>query len=129
MAKPPGYLPYFNSWLEIRSDLEQNKLCISRQAFEPARFIRNPFSDFRHGSLWCCKSQKSLFHSKNHLNVALTRSPCLYFCIQAQLRRRQGSESPAEVSSAQPFKSPKPQAQLGTPGSRVLPSSVEKEDR
>ncbi|XP_033924043.1 uncharacterized protein KIAA1671 homolog isoform X3 [Melopsittacus undulatus] len=49
--------------------------------------------------------------------------------LKAQLRRRQGSESPAEVSSAQPFKSPKPQAQLGTPGGRVLPSSVEKEDR
>ncbi|KAM9526246.1 uncharacterized protein KIAA1671 homolog [Guaruba guarouba] len=49
--------------------------------------------------------------------------------LKAQLRRRQGSESPGEVSSAQPFKSPKAQPQLGTPGSRVLPSSVEKEDR
>ncbi|XP_057269169.1 uncharacterized protein KIAA1671 homolog isoform X1 [Pezoporus wallicus] len=49
--------------------------------------------------------------------------------LKAQLRRRQGSESPAEISSAQPFKSPKPQPQLGAPGSRVLPSSVEKEDR
>ncbi|XP_068268780.1 uncharacterized protein KIAA1671 homolog isoform X1 [Nyctibius grandis] len=49
--------------------------------------------------------------------------------LKAQLRKRQGSESPGEVSSAQLFKSPKPQPQLGTPGSRVLPSSVEREDR
>ncbi|XP_065549190.1 uncharacterized protein KIAA1671 homolog isoform X3 [Lathamus discolor] len=49
--------------------------------------------------------------------------------LKAQLRRRQGSESPADISSAQSFKSPKPQPQLGAPGSRVLPSSVEKEDR
>uniref|UniRef100_A0A8B9FN70 Tankyrase 1-binding protein C-terminal domain-containing protein n=1 Tax=Amazona collaria TaxID=241587 RepID=A0A8B9FN70_9PSIT len=49
--------------------------------------------------------------------------------LKAQLRRRQGSGSPGEISAAQPFKSPKPQPQLGTPGSRVLPSSVEKEDR
>ncbi|KAM9280802.1 uncharacterized protein KIAA1671 homolog [Morus bassanus] len=49
--------------------------------------------------------------------------------LKAQLRKRQESESPGEISSAQLFKSPKPQLQLGTPGSRVLPSSVEKEDR
>ncbi|XP_030356901.1 uncharacterized protein KIAA1671 homolog [Strigops habroptila] len=49
--------------------------------------------------------------------------------LKAQLRRRQESESPGEIGSAQLFKSPKPQPQLGTPGSRVLPSSVEKEDR
>ncbi|XP_010157651.1 PREDICTED: uncharacterized protein KIAA1671-like [Eurypyga helias] len=49
--------------------------------------------------------------------------------LKAQLRKRHESESPGEVSSAQLFKSPKPQLHLGTPGSRVLPSSVEKEDR
>ncbi|KAM6404100.1 uncharacterized protein KIAA1671 homolog [Rhynochetos jubatus] len=49
--------------------------------------------------------------------------------LKAQLRKRHESESPGEVSSAQLFKSPKPQLQLGTPGSRLLPSSVEKEDR
>ncbi|XP_074966705.1 uncharacterized protein KIAA1671 homolog isoform X1 [Phalacrocorax aristotelis] len=49
--------------------------------------------------------------------------------LKAQLRKRQESESLGEISSAQLFKSPKPQLQLGTPGSRVLPSSVEKEDR
>ncbi|XP_010008268.1 PREDICTED: uncharacterized protein KIAA1671 homolog [Nestor notabilis] len=49
--------------------------------------------------------------------------------LKAQLRRRQESEGSGEKSSAQPFKSPKPQPQLGTPGSRVLPPSVEKEDR
>ncbi|XP_031448279.1 uncharacterized protein KIAA1671 homolog isoform X3 [Phasianus colchicus] len=47
--------------------------------------------------------------------------------LKAQLRKRHESESPGEPSSAQPFKSPKPQ--LGTPGSRILPSSVEKEER
>ncbi|XP_050762925.1 uncharacterized protein KIAA1671 homolog isoform X1 [Gymnogyps californianus] len=49
--------------------------------------------------------------------------------LKAQLRKRQESESPGEISSAQLFKSPKPQLQLGTPRSRLLPSSVEKEDR
>ncbi|KAM6112159.1 uncharacterized protein KIAA1671 homolog [Pterocles gutturalis] len=49
--------------------------------------------------------------------------------LKAQLRKRQESESPGEVSSAQLFKSPKPPLQLGAPGSRLLPSSVEKEDR
>nr|XP_009933370.1 PREDICTED: uncharacterized protein KIAA1671 homolog [Opisthocomus hoazin] len=47
--------------------------------------------------------------------------------LKAQLRRRHESESPGEASSAQQFRSPK--LQLGAPGSRVLPSSVEKEDR
>ncbi|XP_054248577.1 uncharacterized protein KIAA1671 homolog isoform X1 [Indicator indicator] len=47
--------------------------------------------------------------------------------LKAQLRRRHEAESPGEISSAQLFKSPK--SQLGTPGSRVLPSSVEKEER
>ncbi|XP_053938056.1 uncharacterized protein KIAA1671 homolog isoform X1 [Cuculus canorus] len=47
--------------------------------------------------------------------------------LKAQLRKRRESESAGEISSAQLFKSPKPQP--GTPGSRVLPSSVEKEDR
>ncbi|XP_040433208.1 uncharacterized protein KIAA1671 homolog isoform X4 [Cygnus olor] len=47
--------------------------------------------------------------------------------LKAQLRKRHESESPGEIGSAQPFKSPK--SQLGTPGSRILPSSVEKEDR
>ncbi|XP_014800296.1 PREDICTED: uncharacterized protein KIAA1671 homolog [Calidris pugnax] len=45
--------------------------------------------------------------------------------LKAQLRKRQESESPGEVSSAQLFKSPKPR--LGAPGGRVLPSSAEKE--
>ncbi|KAM6297958.1 uncharacterized protein KIAA1671 homolog [Aegotheles albertisi] len=49
--------------------------------------------------------------------------------LKAQLRRRQESESAGEAGSAQLFKSPKPQLQLGTPGSRLLPSSVEKEER
>ncbi|XP_075291124.1 uncharacterized protein KIAA1671 homolog isoform X2 [Opisthocomus hoazin] len=47
--------------------------------------------------------------------------------LKAQLRKRHESESPGEASSAQQFRSPK--LQLGAPGSRVLPSSVEKEDR
>ncbi|XP_065595094.1 uncharacterized protein KIAA1671 homolog isoform X1 [Cyrtonyx montezumae] len=47
--------------------------------------------------------------------------------LKAQLRKRHESESPGEPSSAQPFKSPKPH--LGAPGSRILPSSVEKEER
>ncbi|XP_069727259.1 uncharacterized protein KIAA1671 homolog isoform X2 [Phaenicophaeus curvirostris] len=47
--------------------------------------------------------------------------------LKAQLRKRQVSESAGDMSSAQLVKSPKPQP--GTPGSRVLPSSVEKEDR
>nr|XP_009683091.1 PREDICTED: uncharacterized protein KIAA1671 homolog [Struthio camelus australis] len=49
--------------------------------------------------------------------------------LKAQLRKRQESETPGELSSAQRFKSPKPQLQHGVPGSRLLPSSVEKEDR
>uniref|UniRef100_A0A8B9NW40 Tankyrase 1-binding protein C-terminal domain-containing protein n=1 Tax=Apteryx owenii TaxID=8824 RepID=A0A8B9NW40_APTOW len=49
--------------------------------------------------------------------------------LKAQLRKRQESETPGEISSAQLFKSPKPQLQHGVPGSRLLPSSVEKEDR
>ncbi|XP_061865619.1 uncharacterized protein KIAA1671 homolog isoform X1 [Colius striatus] len=44
--------------------------------------------------------------------------------LKAQLRKRQESESPGEVSSAQLFRSPK-----GTPGSKVLPTSAEREDR
>ncbi|KAM8797637.1 uncharacterized protein KIAA1671 homolog [Eudromia elegans] len=49
--------------------------------------------------------------------------------LKAQLRKRQESEVSGETSSAQPFKSPKAPSQPGGPGSRVLPSSVEKEDR
>ncbi|XP_019362886.1 PREDICTED: uncharacterized protein KIAA1671 homolog isoform X1 [Gavialis gangeticus] len=49
--------------------------------------------------------------------------------LKAQLRRRQELESPAETGSAQLSKSPKPQFQPGAPGSRVLPSSAEREDR
>ncbi|XP_064377936.1 uncharacterized protein KIAA1671 homolog [Dromaius novaehollandiae] len=49
--------------------------------------------------------------------------------LKAQLRKRQESETAGEISSAQLFKSPKPQLQHGVPGSRLLPSSVEKEDR
>ncbi|XP_025892466.1 uncharacterized protein KIAA1671 homolog isoform X2 [Nothoprocta perdicaria] len=43
--------------------------------------------------------------------------------LKAQLRKRQESETSGEVSSAQLFKSPK------APGSRVPPSSAEREDR
>ncbi|XP_062445675.1 uncharacterized protein KIAA1671 homolog isoform X4 [Rhea pennata] len=49
--------------------------------------------------------------------------------LKAQLRKRQESETSGEISSAQLFKSPKPQLQHAVPGSRLLPSSVEKEDR
>ncbi|KAM9371729.1 uncharacterized protein KIAA1671 homolog [Phaethornis superciliosus] len=49
--------------------------------------------------------------------------------LKAQLRRRQESESAGDGSSAQQFKSPKPALQLGPAGGRVLPSSVEKEER
>ncbi|XP_014450276.2 uncharacterized protein KIAA1671 homolog isoform X2 [Alligator mississippiensis] len=49
--------------------------------------------------------------------------------LKAQLRRRQEPESPGETGSAQLSKSPKPQFQPGAPGSRVLPSSAEREDR
>ncbi|KFQ39724.1 Uncharacterized protein KIAA1671, partial [Mesitornis unicolor] len=47
--------------------------------------------------------------------------------LKAQLRKRHESESPGEIGSAQQFRSPKPQ--LGAPGGRLLPSSVEKEER
>ncbi|XP_030316720.1 uncharacterized protein KIAA1671 homolog isoform X2 [Calypte anna] len=49
--------------------------------------------------------------------------------LKAQLRKRQESESAGDVGSAQQFKSPKAALQLGPAGGRVLPSSVEKEER
>ncbi|KFO89051.1 Uncharacterized protein KIAA1671, partial [Buceros rhinoceros silvestris] len=49
--------------------------------------------------------------------------------LKAQLQRRQESESAGEAGSAQLLKSPKAPLQLGSPGSRVLPSSAEREER
>ncbi|XP_009995126.1 PREDICTED: uncharacterized protein KIAA1671 homolog [Chaetura pelagica] len=49
--------------------------------------------------------------------------------LKAQLRKRQESESAGDAGSAQLFKSPKAQLQLGAAGGRVLPSSVEREER
>ncbi|XP_027719103.1 uncharacterized protein KIAA1671 homolog [Vombatus ursinus] len=50
--------------------------------------------------------------------------------LKAQLRKRNESDSPGEVqASAQLSKSPKSPFQPGVLGSRVLPSSVEKEER
>ncbi|XP_072456215.1 uncharacterized protein KIAA1671 homolog isoform X4 [Notamacropus eugenii] len=50
--------------------------------------------------------------------------------LKAQLRKRNESESPGEVqASAQVSKSPKSPFQPGVLGSRVLPSSAEKEER
>uniref|UniRef100_A0A8C5XAC7 Tankyrase 1-binding protein C-terminal domain-containing protein n=1 Tax=Malurus cyaneus samueli TaxID=2593467 RepID=A0A8C5XAC7_9PASS len=70
-------------------------------------------------------------HTPRSSSVQAQRLPVFpgmdHSVLKAQLRKRQESESAGDVSSAQLFKSPK--AQLGTPGSRVLPSSVEKEDR
>ncbi|KAM6051121.1 LOW QUALITY PROTEIN: uncharacterized protein KIAA1671 homolog [Theristicus caerulescens] len=72
-------------------------------------------------------------HTARSSSVQAQRLPIFpgmdHSVLKAQLRKRQESESPGEISSAQLFKSPKPQLQLGTPGSRLLPSSVEKEDR
>uniref|UniRef100_A0A8C0FJ61 KIAA1671 n=1 Tax=Bubo bubo TaxID=30461 RepID=A0A8C0FJ61_BUBBB len=72
-------------------------------------------------------------HTARSSSVQAQRLPVFpgmdHSALKAQLRKRQESESPAEISSAQLFKSPKPQLPLGTPGSRLLPSSVEKEDR
>ncbi|XP_035752626.1 uncharacterized protein KIAA1671 homolog isoform X2 [Egretta garzetta] len=72
-------------------------------------------------------------HTARSSSVQAQRLPVFpgidHSVLKAQLRKRQESESPGEKSSAQHFKSPKPPLQLGTPGSRVLPSSVEKEDR
>ncbi|XP_075626155.1 uncharacterized protein KIAA1671 homolog isoform X1 [Balearica regulorum gibbericeps] len=72
-------------------------------------------------------------HTARSSSVQAQRLPVFpgmdHSVLKAQLRKRQESESPGEISSAQLFKSPKPQLQLGTPGSRMLPSSVEKEDR
>lgn len=72
-------------------------------------------------------------HTARSSSVQAQRLPIFpgmdHSALKAQLRKRQVSESPGEQSSAQLFKSPKPQLQLGAAGSRVLPSSVEKEDR
>ncbi|KAM9625144.1 uncharacterized protein KIAA1671 homolog isoform 2-T5 [Morphnus guianensis] len=72
-------------------------------------------------------------HTARSSSVQAQRLPVFpgmdHSVLKAQLRKRQESESPGEINSAQLFKSPKPQLPLGTPGSRLLPSSVEKEDR
>ncbi|XP_026715224.1 uncharacterized protein KIAA1671 homolog [Athene cunicularia] len=72
-------------------------------------------------------------HTARSSSVQAQRLPVFpgmdHSALKAQLRRRQESESPGEISSAQLFKSPKPQAPPGTAGGRLLPSSVEKEDR
>lgn len=72
-------------------------------------------------------------HTARSSSVQAQRLPIFpgmdHSALKAQLRKRQVSESPGEQSSAQLFKSPKPQLQLGAAGSRVLPSNVEKEDR
>ncbi|XP_072735729.1 uncharacterized protein KIAA1671 homolog isoform X1 [Ciconia boyciana] len=77
--------------------------------------------------------EEKIQHTVRSSSVQAQRLPVFpgmdHSVLKAQLRKRQESESPGEVSSAQLFKSPKPQLQLGTPGSRLLPSSVEKEDR
>ncbi|XP_056359887.1 uncharacterized protein KIAA1671 homolog isoform X1 [Oenanthe melanoleuca] len=70
-------------------------------------------------------------HTPRSSSVQAQRLPVFpgmdHSALKAHLRKRQESESTGDIGSAQLFKSPK--AQLGTPSSRVLPSSVEKEDR
>uniref|UniRef100_A0A8C3P0X6 KIAA1671 n=1 Tax=Cyanoderma ruficeps TaxID=181631 RepID=A0A8C3P0X6_9PASS len=77
------------------------------------------------------EEEDKIQHTPRSSSVQAQRLPVFpgmdHSVLKAQLRKRQESESTGDVGSAQLFKSPK--AQLGTPGSRVLPSSVEKEDR
>ncbi|XP_017669804.1 PREDICTED: uncharacterized protein KIAA1671 homolog isoform X2 [Lepidothrix coronata] len=77
------------------------------------------------------EEEEKIQHTPRSSAVQAQRLPVFpgmdHSVLKAQLRKRQESESAGDTGSAQLFKSPK--AQLGTPGSRVLPSSVEKEDR
>ncbi|XP_063272433.1 uncharacterized protein KIAA1671 homolog isoform X2 [Prinia subflava] len=77
------------------------------------------------------EEEEKIQHTPRSSSVQAQRLPVFpgmdHSVLKAQLRKRQESESTGDTGSAQLFKSPK--AQLGTPGSRVLPSSVEKEDR
>ncbi|KAM9219563.1 uncharacterized protein KIAA1671 homolog [Leptosomus discolor] len=77
--------------------------------------------------------EEKIQHTARSSSVHAQRLPVFpgmdHSALKARLRKRQESESAGEVSSAQLFKSPKPQLQLGAPGGRLLPSSVEKEDR
>ncbi|KAL9834484.1 uncharacterized protein KIAA1671 homolog isoform 1-T3 [Geothlypis trichas] len=77
------------------------------------------------------EEEDKIQHTPRSSSVQAQRMPVFpgmdHSVLKAHLRKRQESESSGDTSSAQLFKSPK--AQLGTPGSRVLPSSVEKEDR
>ncbi|OWK61208.1 Uncharacterized protein KIAA1671 [Lonchura striata] len=77
------------------------------------------------------EEEEKIQHTPKSSSVQAQRLPVFpgmdHSVLKAQLRKRQESESTGDIGSAQLFKSPK--AQLGTPGSRVLPSSVEKEDR
>ncbi|KAJ7421618.1 hypothetical protein BTVI_17480 [Pitangus sulphuratus] len=77
------------------------------------------------------EEEEKIQHTPRSSAVQAQRLPVFpgmdHSVLKAQLRKIQESESAGDTGSAQLFKSPK--AQLGTPGSRVLPSSVEKEDR
>ncbi|XP_014730361.1 PREDICTED: uncharacterized protein KIAA1671 homolog [Sturnus vulgaris] len=77
------------------------------------------------------EEEDKIQHTPRSSSVQAQRLPVFpgmdHSVLKAELRKRQESESTGDMGSAQLFKSPK--AQLGTPGSRVLPSSVEKEDR
>ncbi|XP_014128249.2 uncharacterized protein KIAA1671 homolog isoform X1 [Zonotrichia albicollis] len=77
------------------------------------------------------EEEEKIQHTPRSSSVQAQRMPVFpgmdHAVLKAQLRKRQESESAGDTGSAQLFKSPK--AQLGTPSSRVLPSSVEKEDR
>uniref|UniRef100_A0A674HCW4 KIAA1671 n=1 Tax=Taeniopygia guttata TaxID=59729 RepID=A0A674HCW4_TAEGU len=77
------------------------------------------------------EEEEKIQHTPRSSSVQAQRLPVFpgmdHSVLKAQLRKRQESESTGDIGSAQLFKSPK--AQLGTPGSRVLPSSVEKEER
>ncbi|XP_023793189.1 uncharacterized protein KIAA1671 homolog isoform X1 [Cyanistes caeruleus] len=77
------------------------------------------------------EEEEKIQHTPRSSSVQAQRLPVFpgmdHSVLKAQLRKRQESESTGDIGSAQLFKSPK--AQLGTPSSRVLPSSVEKEDR
>uniref|UniRef100_A0A803VF10 KIAA1671 n=1 Tax=Ficedula albicollis TaxID=59894 RepID=A0A803VF10_FICAL len=77
------------------------------------------------------EEEDKIQHTPRSSSVQAQRLPVFpgmdHSVLKAHLRKRQESESTGDIGSAQLFKSPK--AQLGTPSSRVLPSSVEKEDR
>ncbi|XP_071427960.1 uncharacterized protein KIAA1671 homolog isoform X1 [Pithys albifrons albifrons] len=77
------------------------------------------------------EEEDKIQHTLKSSSVQAQRLPVFpgmdHSVLKAHLQRRQESESTGDSTSAQLFKSPK--AQLGTPGNRVLPPSVEKEDR